>query len=106
MDDTPAVPAAGRKIQQRRLGVLELDEEFQRIFSGGAARLERLRPDPAVPFLKNMLSGYFLLHRRVFPTTAETVEDELTAPVKFSWREKVCAAAPLDTFLPKLADIS
>jgi hypothetical protein len=71
VNDPPFIPAAGREIQQRRLSVLKLNEKFQRIFSGRPARFDRLRSDPAVPFPKNLLSGYSLLHRRMFPATTK-----------------------------------
>src|SRR3954467_15907835 len=44
-------------------------EEFQRVFSGGSVLLDRLRQDPAVPFLNDAYSCFTLFHRRVFPAT-------------------------------------
>ena len=69
VNDAPFVPSAGRKIQERRTCVLKLDKELQGIFSGGAARLDLVRSNPAVPLVNNLVSGYSLLHRRVFPAT-------------------------------------
>ncbi len=69
MNDPPFIPTTGREVQQRRSGVLKLNEELQRVFPGGSAHLNRMRLNPAVPFLNNQFSCVSLLHWRVFPAT-------------------------------------
>ena len=70
VNDPPFVLPAGLEIQQRRLVVLQLVEESQRVLAGGPARIERLRQDPVIPLLEYQGTCFALFHRRAFPATA------------------------------------
>ena len=69
VNDPPFVLPARLEIQQRRPCVLKFVKELQRVFSGGAAGIDRPRWNPAVPLLQNQDSCFALFHRRMFPAT-------------------------------------
>jgi hypothetical protein len=98
VDDPPFILPAGLEIQQWRSGILEFVEEFQRVFPGGSARVNRPRLNPEVPFFEDQCSCFALLHRRAFPATAKTVRVNRAGQDVLATKG-VCAAARVSTFV-------
>lgn len=62
VDDVPLVPPPGLEIQKVGLAILQFKKEFQRIPPGSVMGVDRLRPQPAVPFLADQDFRFFLFH--------------------------------------------
>src|SRR2546430_9596181 len=62
VDDIPFVPPSGLKVNERRLFVLKLKEEFERVPAGCLVRIDGLGLKPPVPLPDHQSPGVLLLH--------------------------------------------